>query len=230
VRKSLGPGQEARIMNFDSSIIIENLGPLLKGVKTTIWLFLSIMCICTPLALLVALARLSKNRFLRIAGATYVNVIRSLPLLIILFFTFYGLPVLGVYVSPFVAAMIGLTIVTTAYMSEDLRGALLAVPRGQYEAADALGLSPWRFTRRILIPQALPVLCAPYFTRAIVTVKATSIASIVAVNELTAESMAKITETYRSVEFLAFAAVAYLALSSILALLQSWAQRRASLP
>jgi polar amino acid transport system permease protein/cystine transport system permease protein len=217
-------------MNFDSAIIIENLGPLLKGVKTTIWLFLAIMGICTPLALLVALARLSKNRLLRIAGAAYVNVIRSLPLLIILFFTFYGLPALGVFVSPFVAALIGLTIVTTAYMSEDLRGALLAVPRGQYEAADALGLSPWRFTRRILIPQALPVLCAPYFTRAIVTVKATSIASIVAVSELTAESMAKITETYRSVEFLAFAAVAYLALSSILALLQSWAQRRVSLP
>jgi His/Glu/Gln/Arg/opine family amino acid ABC transporter permease subunit len=217
-------------MNFDTAIVIENLDPLLRGVKTTIWLFLAIMGICTPLALLVALARLSRNRFLQIAGATYVNVIRSLPLLVILFFTFYGLPALGVYVTPFVAAMIGLTIVTTAYLSEDLRGALMAVPRGQYEAADALGLSPWRFTRRILIPQALPVLCAPYFTRAIVTVKATSIASIVAVSELTAESMAKITETYRSVEFLAFAAIVYLALSSILALAQSWTQRRVNLP
>lgn len=217
-------------MNFDTAIIIDNIDPLLRGVKTTIWLFLAIMGICTPLALLVALARLSRNRFLQVAGATYVNVIRSLPLLVILFFTFYGLPALGVYVTPFVAAMIGLTIVTTAYLSEDLRGALMAVPRGQYEAADALGLSPWRFTRRILIPQALPVLCAPYFTRAIVTVKATSIASIVAVSELTAESMAKITETYRSVEFLAFAAIAYLALSSILALAQSWTQRRVNLP
>lgn len=217
-------------MNFDTAIIIDNIDPLLRGVKTTIWLFLAIMGICTPLALLVALARLSRNRFLQVAGATYVNVIRSLPLLIILFFTFYGLPALGVYVTPFVAAMIGLTIVTTAYLSEDLRGALMAVPRGQYEAADALGLSPWRFTRRILIPQALPVLCAPYFTRAIVTVKATSIASIVAVSELTAESMAKITETYRSVEFLAFAAIAYLALSSILALAQSFTQRRVNLP
>jgi polar amino acid transport system permease protein/cystine transport system permease protein len=217
-------------MNFDTAIIIDNIDPLLRGVRTTIWLFLAIMGICTPLALLVALARLSRNRFLQIAGATYVNVIRSLPLLIILFFTFYGLPALGIYVTPFVAAMIGLTIVTTAYLSEDLRGALMAVPRGQYEAADALGLSPWRFTRRILIPQALPVLCAPYFTRAIVTVKATSIASIVAVSELTAESMAKITETYRSVEFLAFAAIAYLALSSILALAQAWTQRRVNLP
>ncbi|BCP52373.1 amino acid ABC transporter [Kaistia sp. 32K] len=217
-------------MNFDTAILLDNIDPLIKGVETTIWLFLAIMGLCTPLALLVALARLSRNRLLRTAGATYVNVIRSLPLLVILFFTFYGLPALGVFVPPFVAAMIGLTLVTTAYLSEDFRGALMAVPRGQYEAAEALGLSPWRFTRRILVPQSLPVLCAPYFTRAIVTMKATSIASIVAVNELTAESMAKITETYRSVEFLAFAAVAYLALSSLLALLQAWVQRRVSLP
>ncbi|MBP1849360.1 amino acid ABC transporter permease [Rhizobium halophytocola] len=217
-------------MNFDTAILLDNLPSLIKGIKTTIWLFLAIMTLCTPLALLVALARLSRNRFLRSAGASYVNFIRALPLLVILFFTFYGLPALGVFVSPFVAAMIGLTIVTTAYMAEDMRGALMAIPRGQYEAADALGLTPWRFVRRILIPQALPILCAPYFTRAIVTVKATSIASMVAVGELTSESMAKITETYRSVEFLAFAAVVYLLLSSVLALLQAWVQRRVRLP
>lgn len=217
-------------MTFDTSIIYENLDALVRGIKTTIWLFLAIMAICTPLALLVALARLSRNRALRIAGASYVNLIRALPLLVILFFTFYGLPAMGIFVSPFVAAMIGLVIVTTAYLAEDLRGALIAVPRGQYEAADALGLSPWRFIRRILIPQALPVVCAPYFTRAIVTVKATSIASMVAVSEITSESMAKITETYRSVEFLAFAAVVYLLLSSVLALLQAYFQRQVRLP
>jgi polar amino acid transport system permease protein/cystine transport system permease protein len=217
-------------MNFDTAIIYDNLDALVRGIETTIWLFVAIMAICTPLALMVALARLSRNRALRIAGASYVNFIRALPLLVILFFTFYGLPAMGVFVSPFVAAMIGLVIVTTAYLAEDLRGALMAVPRGQYEAADALGLSPWRFVRRILIPQALPIVCAPYFTRAIVTVKATSIASMVAVGEITGESMAKITETYRSVEFLAFAAVVYLLLSSVLALLQAFVQRRVRLP
>jgi His/Glu/Gln/Arg/opine family amino acid ABC transporter permease subunit len=217
-------------MNFDTSIIYDNLDALMRGVETTIWLFLAIMAICTPLALIVALARLSRNRALRIAGASYVNFIRALPLLVILFFTFYGLPAMGVFVSPFVAAMIGLVIVTTAYLAEDLRGALMSVPRGQYEAADALGITPWRFVRRILIPQALPIICAPYFTRAIVTVKATSIASMVAVSEITGESMSKITETYRSVEFLAFAAVVYLLLSSVLALLQAFVQRRVRLP
>lgn len=217
-------------MNFDTAIVLANLGPLIRGVETTIWLFFAIMGLCTPLALLVALARLSRNRALRTAGAVYVNIIRSLPLLVILFFTFYGFPALGIFVSPFTAAMIGLTIVTTAYLSEDLRGALMAVPKGQYEAADALGIPPWRFVRRILVPQALQVICAPYFTRAIVTVKATSLASIVAVGEITAESMSKITETYRATEFLAVVAIVYLLLSSVLAVLQSWVQRRVNLP
>ena len=93
----------------------------------------------------------------------------------------------------------------------------MAVPKGQFEAADALGIPPWRFVRRVLVPQALPVICAPYFTRAIVTVKATSLASIVAVGEITAESMSKITETYRATEFLAVVAIVYLLLSSVLA-------------
>lgn len=216
-------------MNFDLQMLIDNWDPLMLGVRTTLWLFLAIMAICTPLALLVALARISRFRTLsRLAGA-YVNTIRALPLLVILFFTFYGLPAFGIYVSPFTAAMIGLTIVTTAFLSEDLRAGLLSVPRGQFEAAAALGLSPGRFVRRVLIPQALPILCAPYFTRAIVTVKATSIASMVAVNEITAQSMAAVTTTYHSIEFLGFAAAAYLLLSSVLALLQAFVQRRVNL-
>ncbi|MFC5737141.1 amino acid ABC transporter permease [Sinirhodobacter huangdaonensis] len=216
-------------MNFDLQMLIDNWDPLMLGVRTTLWLFLAIMAICTPLALLVALARISRFRTLsRLAGA-YVNTIRALPLLVILFFTFYGLPAFGIYVSPFTAAMIGLTIVTTAFLSEDLRAGLLSVPRGQFEAAAALGLSPGRFVGRVLIPQALPILCAPYFTRAIVTVKATSIASMVAVNEITAQSMAAVTTTYHSIEFLGFAAAAYLLLSSVLALLQAFVQRRVNL-
>jgi len=216
-------------MNFDPQMLIDNWDPLMLGVRTTLWLFVAIMAICTPLALLVALARISRFRTLSWLAGAYVNTIRALPLLVILFFTFYGLPAFGIYVSPFTAAMIGLTIVTTAFLSEDLRAGLLSVPRGQFEAAAVLGLSPGRFVRRVLIPQALPILCAPYFTRAIVTVKATSIASMVAVNEITAQSMAAVTTTYHSIEFLGFAAAAYLLLSSVLALLQAFVQRRVNL-
>ncbi|MEI4485760.1 amino acid ABC transporter permease [Frigidibacter sp. MR17.14] len=217
-------------MSFDPQILAAYLPELWKGLRVTLWLFLAIMGLCTPIALAIALARISGRPWLAWAAATYVNVIRSIPLLVILFFTFYGLPVAGIYVSPFTAAMIGLTVCTSAYLAEDLRAGLMAIPRGQYEAAAAMGLPPGRFVARVLIPQALPVMCAPYFTRAIVSLKATSIASMVAVGELTSESMAALTETYRAAEFLGFAAVSYLVISSLLALLQAAVQRAVRLP
>jgi His/Glu/Gln/Arg/opine family amino acid ABC transporter permease subunit len=217
-------------MSFDPQLLAENLPALWNGVIETIWLFLLVMLICTPVSMLIALARISQIGWMRRAATIYVNVVRSLPVLVILFFTFYGLPAFNLRVSPFVAAMIGLCVGTVAYLAEDMRGALLAVDHGQYQAADALGIGYWRRTLRLIIPQALPVLVAPYFTRAMVTLKATSLASIVAVSELTSDSMALVTETYHATEFLAFAAVAYLLLSSVLALAQSFVQRKVNLP
>lgn len=217
-------------MSFDPQLLIDNLPELWSGVLSTIWLFLLVMLICTPISMLVALARVSEVGWLRKSATVYVNLIRSLPVLVVLFFTFYGLPQLHLRISPFVAAMIGLCIGTVAYLAEDMRGALLAVDPGQYQAADALGLGYWRRTWRLIIPQTLPVLVAPYFTRAMVTLKATSLASIVAVSELTSDSMALVTETYHATEFLAFAAVAYLLLSGVLAAAQSFVQSKVNLP
>ncbi len=211
-------------MTFDPDILRQSADSLTEGIVTTLELFAALMVLGTPLALAPAFARGSGMAALRRAAAIYVNTIRSLPLLVILFFTFYGLPAFGIYVPPFAAALLGLSIVTIAFLSEDMRAALQAIPAGQTEAADALGLPPLRILRRVLLPQMLPILCAPYFTRAIVTLKATSIASMVAVNEITAQSMAGVTTTYRSVEFLTFAALAYLALSAVLALLQGAVQ------
>ena len=134
------------------------------------------------------------------------------------------------HVPPFATALLGLTLGTVAYLAEDLRGSLLTIDGGQYQAADALGLGYWRRTRRLILPQALPVMVGPYFTRAIVVLKSTSLASIVAVNELTGESMALVTQTYRAVEFLAFAAAAYLAISAVLVLAQALVQRLVALP
>jgi His/Glu/Gln/Arg/opine family amino acid ABC transporter permease subunit len=217
-------------MSYDINLIIQYMPRLLRGITSTASLFAMVMLICTPLSLIVALARVGEIRWLRPVAATYVNVIRALPVLVVLFFTFYGLPAFGVRVTPFIAAMIGLCVATTALLAEDVRAALLAVDSGQYQASEALGLGYWRRTFRIILPQALPVMIAPYFTRAMVSLKATSIASIVAVGELTSESMAIVTETYRAVEFLSFAAAAYLLLSSLLALLQHLIQKKVSLP
>lgn len=209
--------------------LLAEYGPsLLQGFGTTILLSAAILAIATPVALALALARDSRIPLLAWPVAVLVNSFRLVPALLVLFFTFYAMPQLGFRFSPFGAALTGLTVVGAAYLSEDIRGGLAAIDRGQYRAARALGL-PWAHTlRRIILPQAVPLIIPPYVTRAIIIVKGTSLASIVAVGELTAQAVRASSITYEPFMFLTIASVLYLVLSGTLALLQSWAEARVS--
>lgn len=112
-----------------------------------------------------------------------------------------------------------------AYMSEDIRGGLSAVDRGQYHAARALGLSPFRIASRIIIPQAVPLIVPPYMTRAVIMVKGSSLASMIAVSDLTAAAARASSITYDPFTFIFIAGAMYLGLSGILILFQAWAER-----
>lgn len=197
-----------------------------NGFLTTLVLSAAVLGISTPLALLVALARGSHLRVLAWASAIYVNVFRAIPALTILFFSFYALPQIGMSLSPLTAAVLGLTLASTAYLTEDIRGGFAAVDPGQHHAANALGLPYWHAVRRIYLPQAIPIFIPPYITRAIIIVKGTALASLVAVGELTAETVRAISITYRPYEFLAVAALLYLAINVLLALLQALVEHR----
>lgn len=214
---------------MDFSLIAEHRGVLWDAFLLTIYLAIGILGISTPLALLLALARESSIRPLSWLSAAYVNTFRALPVLIILYFTFYALPQLGFTLEPAEAALLGISIASTAYLTEDIRSGLLSIDPGQYHAAKALGLSYPHTIRRIILPQAIRIMIAPYMTRAIIIVKATSLASIVAVSELTGKAYALMSITYRAFEFLAVAAVLYLFLNAVLALLQAYAERRYAL-
>ena len=109
---------------------------------------------------------------------------RGLPELIVLFFGFYYLTSIGLKLDPFPAAVLSLSVVTSAYYMEAIRGALLGVPRGQWEAARALGLSYPRTIRRIVVPQAIRILRAPYMSLTTHVVKSTTLVSAVGVQEL----------------------------------------------
>jgi len=195
-----------------------------QGFVLTTWLSLVILALGTPFGLLLALARQSRLKALSLPAAMYVNAFRALPALVVLFFTFYGLPQLGFTLTPVQAAIIGLTVAGAAYLCEDIRSGLAAVDPGQHHAAKALGLSYWRSLRRIILPQAIPIMLPPYVTRAIIIVKSTALASLVAVNELTGEAVGAISITYRPFEFLAIAAALYLILTGFLAVLQAAAE------
>jgi polar amino acid transport system permease protein/cystine transport system permease protein len=213
-------------MSLDLALLAKHMPELLSGLRLTVMLAIAILAISTPAALLLALARESHSAMLSWLSAAYVNTFRALPVLVVLYFTFYGLPQFGLSLSSVSAAMLGISIASTAYLSEDIRAGLRGIDPGQYQAARALGLPYWRTVRRVILPQAIRIMIAPYITRAIIIVKATAIAGIVAVSELTGQAYGLISITYRAFEFLGFAALCYLALNALLALLQAYVERR----
>lgn len=208
--------------------LLAEYGPsLLQGFETTVALSAAILAIATPLALALALMRESRVAALALPAAIYVNAFRLLPALLVLFFAFYALPQLGLRLAPLAAATAGLSVVSAAYLSEDLRGSIAAVDPGQYRAARALGLSYAHTVRRIVLPQALPIAIGPYVTRAILIVKSTAMASLVAVSDLTGAAVRATSITYEPFLFMLTAGALYLALSGALAILQAWAEGKA---
>ncbi|QQA41965.1 amino acid ABC transporter permease [Pelagovum pacificum] len=207
------------------SIIEPYLPDLWEGFVTTIWLSVLTLGAATPIALAIALARHLGPRWLSVVLGIFVNLVRLLPALIVLYLVFYGSPQLGVRFQPLTAAAIGLIAMGAAYMSEDIRGGLAAVPQGPLTAAAAIGLSRTHTIRRILLPIALPLTIPPYMTRAIIMVKGTSLASLVSVSDLTAEATRASSITYQPYAFVVIAGALYLAINGVLAIVQILAER-----
>ena len=201
-----------------------------QGLLLTLGLAGLVLVVAMPVAFLVALCRQQRVPVLAPLLRGYVEVFRAVPALVVLYATFYGLPRIGIALQPFPAAALGMALTSVAYVSEDFRAGLASIPLAQWEAAHALGLSRRRILRRIILPQALPVLLPPVMANALVTIKATSIASLVGVPELTGASVSAMSLTFSATDFLVTAALLYLAISGVVALLQavaeSWVRRR----
>ncbi|MFG6279173.1 amino acid ABC transporter permease [Microbacterium sp. S16(2024)] len=157
---------------------------VLAGLRGTIPLSLASFAIGLVIALGMALLRLSRNVVLRGVARFYISVIRGTPLLVQLFVIFYGLPAVGVVIDPFPAAVIAFSLNVGGYAAEVIRAAILSVPRGQWEAAHVVGLSPRKTLTRIILPQAARVSVPPLSNTFISLVKDSSLASLILVTEL----------------------------------------------
>jgi polar amino acid transport system substrate-binding protein len=146
--------------------------------------FLS-MPLAMLVGLLVAVGRLYGPRWLNGLLGVYVELLRGTPLLLQLFVIYYLLPSVGIYLHPFWAGVLGLAVNYSAYEAENYRAGLLAIPRGQMEAALALGMSKWTALRRVIIPQAVRIVIPPVTNDFISLFKDTSVCSVIAVTELT---------------------------------------------
>ncbi|WP_104102890.1 amino acid ABC transporter permease [Arthrobacter sp. 08Y14] len=158
---------------------------MLEGaVKGTIPLALISFILGLAIALGVALMRLSKVRILSGIARAYVSVVRGTPLLVQLFVIFYGLPSIGVLVPPWPSAVIAFSLNVGGYAAEVIRAAILSVPRGQWEAAYTIRMSPAQTLIRVILPQAARVSVPPLSNTFISLVKDTSLASLILVTEL----------------------------------------------
>lgn len=174
----------------------------------------------------VCSARVSRRPWLKRLGGTYVSVFRGVPLLVQLLFIYYFLAEYGLDVPAIVAAVGALALSSAAYQSEILRGALNAIPRGQGEAATALGFGALDIGRRILLPQALRISVPPLINEFILLLKASSLVSVVGIAELTRVSMNIASQTYRPFEAYVGGGLFYLAINLCLAALGGLAERR----
>ncbi len=170
------------LFNFRSSL--EYLPDLLRGALVSVELTLSVMAISLVLGLVVALARMTRIRPVRVAATFYVEVIRGTPCLLQLFYIYFVLPAFGVRFPAFTAGVIGLTVNYAAYLSEVYRAGIQAVAKGQLEAAQALGMSRTLMMRLIILPQAIRIIVPPLGNYFISLFKDTALASIITVREL----------------------------------------------
>ncbi|GIP58734.1 amino acid ABC transporter permease [Paenibacillus woosongensis] len=208
-------------------IFIDSLLPLLKaGVAFTIPLTLITFGLGMLVAILTALARLSKWTLIRQAAKFYVWVIRGTPLLVQLFIIFYGLPSVGITLKPFSAAVIGFTLSVGAYGSEIVRAAILSIEKGQWEAAYSLGMSRIQALYYVILPQAARVSVPPLGNSFISLVKDTSLAFTVTYAEMFRKAQEITSVTYEPLLVYSEVALIYLLFSTVLSALQSHMEKR----
>lgn len=200
---------------------------ILEGLSITVSLFLWSMLFSTFGGLALALMRLSAIAPLRWFSIGFGWFFRGIPLLLLLFYAFFALPELGesFLLSPFQAAVLGLSLWTAAYQSEAFRSGILAVDPGQFEAAEALGMTKMHYMRKIVLPQGARIIIPPFMGNAINTMKQTSLATVITVPEMTLLAQRIISNEFKAVEPLFTLALIYLALTSVLVLAQFGLER-----
>lgn len=202
-------------------LMIDSFWPLLSaGLIFTVPLTLITFVLGILLGLLVALARLYGPSPLVVLALFYVWLVRGTPLLVQLFLIFYGLPSAGIVLDAFTAAVIGFTLNIGAYSSETIRATLAAIPKGQWEAAHAIGMNWPQAMGRVILPQAARIAVPPLSNTFISLVKDTSLAAAVTVPELFQAAQRLASVTYEPLILYIETALIYLMFSSVLSLLQ----------
>jgi polar amino acid transport system permease protein len=199
---------------------------ILEAAKWTIALSLIAFIGGAVGGLLVALARTAESRPLRALATVFVQVFQGTPLLLQLFLIFFGAPVLGIDINPWVAAGVALILNTSAFLGEIWRGSIQAIPRGQWEAAEALGLHYVARMRDVVLPQAFKIALPPTVGYMVQVIKGTSLAAIIGFAEVTRSGQIINNATFQPLIVFSVVAAIYFVLCWPLSLLAARMERR----
>ncbi|WP_213957066.1 amino acid ABC transporter permease [Variovorax sp. dw_954] len=214
-------------MNLDWSIVWDHREDLLHGALLTVLLTVLTMLVAVPAGIVLALMRLSRSTILSGASQAFVEFFRNLPLILVVYWAFYVMPVLlNIQFSAFTTGLAALCLNVSAYNAETFRAGINSIRKGQTEAAIAVGMSRWQAMRKVVIPQAwrrvLPVLASTWVS----LFKDTSLVSVIAVGELAHVALQIRSSSFRVLEMLTAMAVIYWLMGYPQAKLVDWVQKK----
>lgn len=223
------------ILGFVAGLVVasfagfrEFIPGLLEGAWVTVRITVQGCLLAVVMALVAAVGKMYGPWPLRWLAVSYIEVFRGTSALVQLFWLFFVLPHFGILLEPIAVAVVGLGLNVGAYGAEVVRGAILAVPRGQWEASTALNLTRMQALRRIVLPQALVAMIPPWGNLFIELLKATAIVSLITIGDLTFRAQQMNQTTLRTVEIFTLVLVMYLAISMVITLLMRMLERRAA--
>ncbi|PAU35930.1 amino acid ABC transporter permease [Vibrio coralliilyticus] len=208
-----------------------NLKFLSAGFYDTIAISLLSMALAMLIGLLVALPSLSNSRWLNGLNRVYVEVIRSIPVLVLLLWVYYGLPtLLDISLDHFWAGVIALTVAESAFMAEVFRGGIQSIAKGQHEAAESLGLNYWQKMRLVILPQAFRQILPPLGNQFVYILKMSSLVSVIGLSDLTRRANELVVNEYLPLEIYTFLVLEYLILILLVSQAVRWLERRIAIP
>jgi len=209
-------------------LLIQSIPYLAKGALQTIWMAVLAIAIGSVSGLALGLAAGSKSRLVRGSIDAFIFLTRGIPVLVLMFITYYAFPAIGYRVSSFAAVTVALTLYAAAFYTDVMRGALAAVPRGQLEAARSLGIARVPTVFHILLPQAMKSSIPPWLNTSIVIVKSTSYAAIVGAWELTFAAREIVERTLATFEIFGAVMAVYFIICYPMSLLSRHLEKRAA--
>ena len=199
---------------------LTNLKFLLSGFTTTIFISIVSISLSIVLGLIVAIPSLAKNKFLTYLNISYVEIVRAIPLLVLILWIYYGLPIMtGISFSPFVSGIIALSISESAFQAEIFRAGINSIRKPQWEAGSSLGLNFFRKLRLVILPQAIRNILPAIGNQFVYVLKMSSLVSIIGIGDLTRKANELVVTTYRPLEIYTFLILEYLILILIVSFL-----------